>query len=96
MPAIAYLGAFLVVVRRRFAQETIPSIYWIRAGAVVGLLAIALQEIVEFSLQVPGNAFLFIVLCAIPMHRSRESKRHPARPPGNRVGGRTRIDRAWT
>jgi O-antigen ligase len=78
LPAIACLGAFLVVVRRRFAQETVPTTYWIRAGAVVGLLAIALQEIVEFSLQMPGNGFLFVVLCAMAMHRTREGIRRPA------------------
>jgi hypothetical protein len=85
IPAIACLGAFVVIVRRRFVQETIPSTYWIRAGAVVGLLAIALQEIVDFSLQMPGNAFLFVVLCAIAMHRSTEEKRQPAGPPESRI-----------
>ena len=59
---------FVRAVRRRFAQETSASTYWIRRGAVVGLLAIALQEIVDFSLQMPGNAFLFAVLCAIALH----------------------------
>ena len=29
-----------------------------------------MQEIVEFSLQMPGNAFLFVVLCAIALHRT--------------------------
>jgi hypothetical protein len=28
------------------------------------------QETVEFSLQMPGNAFLFVVLCAIALHRA--------------------------
>jgi hypothetical protein len=57
-------------VRRRFGQETRASTYWIRRGAAVGLVAVALQELVEFSLQMPGNAFLFAVLCAIALHRS--------------------------
>ena len=29
----------------------------------------ALQEAVDFSLQMPGNAVLFVVLCAIVIHR---------------------------
>ena len=38
--------------------------YWIRAGAVVGLMTIALQDVVEFSLQIPANAFLFCHACS--------------------------------
>jgi hypothetical protein len=34
----------------------------------------ALQETVEFSLQMPGNAFLFVVLCAIALHRTPERR----------------------
>ena len=70
VPAAIAIVVFVRVVRRRFAQETSASTYWIRRGTVVGLLAIALQEIVEFSLQMPGNAFLFAVLCAIALHRA--------------------------
>ena len=39
--------------------------YWIRAGAGIGLVAMALQETVEFSLQMPANALLFCTLAAI-------------------------------
>lgn len=41
--------------------------YWIRAGAAVGLLAIAVQEVVEFSLQIPANALLCCTLAAIAL-----------------------------
>ena len=37
-------------------------------GATTGIVAIALQAIVEFSLQMPGNAAFFVVLLAIAMH----------------------------
>jgi putative inorganic carbon (HCO3(-)) transporter len=70
IPAALCVVVFVRAVRRRFAQETSASTYWIRVGAVIGLVAIALQEIVEFSLQMPGNAFLFAVLCAIALHRT--------------------------
>jgi len=43
--------------------------YWLRVGATTGLLAIGLQETVEFSLQMPGNAALFAVLAGIALHR---------------------------
>jgi hypothetical protein len=39
-------------------------------GAVTGIASIALQETVEFSLQMPGNAALFAVLCGIALHRA--------------------------
>jgi hypothetical protein len=41
--------------------------YWIRAGAAVGLLAIATQETLEFSLQIPVNALLFCTLAALAL-----------------------------
>jgi hypothetical protein len=37
---------------------------------VVGLVAVALQSLVEFSLQMPGNAVLFTVLAAVALHQS--------------------------
>jgi hypothetical protein len=49
--------------------------YWIRLGAVTGLVAIAFQEIVAFSLQMPGNAALFTVLCAIAARRASVKRR---------------------
>ena len=55
----------------RFADRSdTPVVYWVRAGAASGLLAIAAQEAGDFSLQMPGNAALFCVLAAIALHRS--------------------------
>jgi O-antigen ligase len=39
--------------------------YWIRAGASIGIAAVAIQEVVEFSLQIPVNALLFATLAAV-------------------------------
>ena len=41
--------------------------YWIRAGAAIGTAAIAVQETVEFSLQIPVNALLFATLAAVAL-----------------------------
>jgi O-antigen ligase len=70
IPAALTACAFIVAVRRRFVEETSVRTYWLRVGAVTGLTAIALQETVEFSLQMPGNAALFAVVCAIALHRT--------------------------
>jgi O-antigen ligase len=76
VPAILCIAAFAILVWKRFGAETSSSGYWLRVGAVTGLAAVALQEIVDFSLQMPGNAALFAVLCGIALHRSpaRSSK----------------------
>jgi O-antigen ligase len=73
-PAAAALIAFVLAVWRRFSTAE-GRFYWIRLGAVCGLIAIGLQSLVEFSLQLPGNAVLFATLCAVALHRS------PARSP---------------
>jgi O-antigen ligase len=72
IPALLCVALFATAVRKRFKEETGTSGYWVRVGAVTGLAAIALQETVEFSLQMPGNAVLFAVLCGIALHRSPE------------------------
>ncbi len=71
--AVAALIAVLLLareIRRRFKEAADDeTTYWIRVGAATGLVAIALQEAVEFSLQMPGIAVLFAVLCAIATWR---------------------------
>jgi O-antigen ligase len=56
--------------RLRSGQDDVLT-YWVRRGAVAGLAGAAAQSLVEFSLQMPGNAVLFAVLAAIALHRPR-------------------------
>jgi hypothetical protein len=71
LPAALALLVFVRDVRRRLHEDRRSSTaWWLRRGAVMGLVAIALQETVEFSLQMPGNAALFAVVCAIALHRA--------------------------
>jgi O-antigen ligase len=72
------LGAGLVLfardVRRRLREDRVSSTaWWLRRGAVTALVGIALQEGVDFSLQLPGNAVLFAMVCAIATHRASAS-----------------------
>ena len=53
--------------------------YWIRAGAAVGLLGIAVQEIFEFTLQIPAAAFLFCTLAAIALSSASTEPRARSR-----------------
>jgi O-antigen ligase len=74
-PTIWLIVVFSREVRRRFRLDGADGgSDWIRVGAVTGLIAMALQELVEFSLQMPGNAVLFVVLCAIAAHRPSEPR----------------------
>jgi O-antigen ligase len=68
VPLVAAVVMFATTVRRQFFSSA-DWTYWIRLGAVTGILAVAVQSIVEFSLQMPGNATFFAVLCAFAIHR---------------------------
>lgn len=84
MPAAWALIVLVRSIRRRFAERADDTeTYWIRIGAATGLIAMGLQEIVDFSLQIPGNGLLFVVLCAIAVHRAphRRNGRHSGAGP---------------
>jgi O-antigen ligase len=75
LPILFTLAMFVAEVRRRFHEAPKEgTTYWLRVGAVVGLISIALQSLVEFSLQMPGNAVLFAVLAALALHQSPRLK----------------------
>lgn len=70
IPALVALVLIAQGIWRRFrAREDETARFWLRAGAVAGLTAIAAQSLVEFSLQKPGNTVLFVVLLAVALHR---------------------------
>jgi len=77
---LAAAAAFVVLqmvraIRAGFAQPQTASLYWARTGATLGLIAIAIQELTDFSLQMPGNAVLLALLAAIAMHRPPRHER---------------------
>jgi O-antigen ligase len=75
IPILVILGVFIRDVRRRFKEAPKQGMtYWLRVGAVIGLIAVAAQSVVEFSLQMPGNAALFAVLAALALHQSPNLK----------------------
>jgi len=75
VPAFLSAVVFVLAVRRRLADETSVTAYWLRVGAITGIAAIGLQETVEFSLQMPGNAVLFAALCGIALHKAPPRRR---------------------
>ncbi len=87
-PALVLVGLFVREVLRRFRERRDDRTgYWIRLGAVTGLVAIAFQEIVEFSLQMPGNAALFTVLCAVAVRKASVKRARGGGPKLPRVEG---------
>lgn len=74
---VVFLAAAIAwAIARRFrSNDDDEEGYWLRAGATVGLIAIGLQSTVEFSLQMPGNAAVFVLLLAIALHRRADSSR---------------------
>ena len=72
VPTVLAIVALVRLMRRRWRQgDDDPTASWLRAGAFVSLAAIALQSLVDFSLQIPANAILFVVVAAIAVHRPR-------------------------
>jgi O-antigen ligase len=79
VPAAVTMLLIVVMIGRRLAAARDEEGYWIRAGAAAGLVAIAIQETVEFSLRIPANALLCATLAAIaltPAHRRAIPLKH--------------------
>jgi O-antigen ligase len=51
-----------LAVRRRIGDTSDAQLNWLQTGAALGLMGIALQETVDFSLQKPANAMLFTIV----------------------------------
>ena len=90
LPALVCVVVFARDVRRAMREQRGSMTWWLRAGAVTSLMAIACQESVEFSLQMPGNAALFAIVCAIALHRPP-----PAGRGADDVPPRPRLVSAW-
>jgi O-antigen ligase len=70
--AIAIVAGAIAIARRLRADRT--RLYWIRAGAASGLLALAAQNTWEMTLRVPANAALFAVLAALTLREGNPAR----------------------
>jgi O-antigen ligase len=69
IPALILGMCVFVAIRQRFRErQDDAKLYWLRVGAVVGVIGIAAQSMVDFTLQMPGAAALCVTLLAIAMH----------------------------
>ena len=69
--AIALVAGVRLVAKR--LREDHTAIFWLRAGAAAGMVALATQNMVEMTLRVPANAVLFAILAAMAMHEGAPS-----------------------
>jgi hypothetical protein len=77
--ALALIGVVANITRRRFQDDADVETNWIRFGAVAGIAGIASQSALEFPLQMPGVAAIFVVLLAICVHRPSPMTTHASR-----------------
>lgn len=72
VPAIVLAITIIATIYRRFREGADDTrTYWLRVGAVVGICAIAVQSLTDFTLQMPGAAAMFATLLAIAIHHPR-------------------------
>jgi len=78
VPALCAIAASAWLIRRQLGADR-TAVFWIRAGAAAGMLAVAVQSVWDTGLRMPANAALFALLAAIALHDGRDDvRRSPA------------------
>ena len=89
IPFLILAITLVLETRRRFrAALDDTRTYWLRVGAVTGMIAIAVQSMVEFTLQMPGGAAMFTTLLAIAIHHPPTFVKATAGKPPRTTRGR--------
>ena len=70
---IAAIAAVVLMARHVGADRT--AMFWVRAGAISGLIAVAVQSVWDTGLRMPANGILFAVIAAIALHEPRPASR---------------------
>jgi O-antigen ligase len=72
VPAAMALCAGVAMIATYLRRDRTP-IFWVRAGAMSGMIAVAVQGIWDTGLRTPANGVLFAVIAAIALHEPRQS-----------------------
>jgi O-antigen ligase len=67
IPVAVALIAGAYEIGRRLRGDNTP-IFWLRAGAASGMLAVAVQSVWDTGLRMPANAVLFALIAAVAVH----------------------------
>jgi O-antigen ligase len=73
VPAALALAA-AVVMLARYLRTDRSAIFWVRAGAIAGIAAAAVQSVWDTALRTPANGVLFAVVAAIALHDPRRGR----------------------
>jgi O-antigen ligase len=73
VPAGLALLAGAVSMLKAVSADKSPM-FWVRAGATAGVLAIAVQSMWDTGLRTPANGVLFAVIAAIALHEPRQRR----------------------
>jgi O-antigen ligase len=73
VPAALALAAAIVMLARHLRTDRSP-IFWVRAGAIAGITAAAVQSVWDTVLRTPANGVLFAVVAAIALHDPRKGR----------------------
>ena len=73
VPAALALAAAIVMLARHVRTDR-SAIFWVRAGAVAGIAAAAVQSVWDTALRTPANGVLFAVVAAIALHDPRKGR----------------------
>jgi O-antigen ligase len=79
IPALLALTVLAALALRFVGRREDLLVRWIRAGAIAGLVGMAAQSTLEFSLQLAGVTALCVILLALATHRSEERPSHARR-----------------
>jgi O-antigen ligase len=79
--AIAAVSGAIVIASRLRLDRT--PMFWIRAGAIAGLVAVAVQSVWDTGLRTPANGALFAIIAAIAIHEPRERGSRSGRRQGD-------------
>jgi putative inorganic carbon (hco3(-)) transporter len=75
VPAALALVVGCATIAERLRADHTP-VFWIRVGAVSGLIAVAVQSIFDTSLRTPADGVLFAVIAAMALHQRRQPSHH--------------------
>jgi O-antigen ligase len=73
VPAALALAAAIVTLARHLRTDR-SAIFWVRAGAIAGIAAAAVQSVWDTALRTPANGVLFAVVAAIALHDPRKGR----------------------
>jgi O-antigen ligase len=68
LPALGAGAMLVILVIQRLKRDTTAA-FWVRAGAVAGLVAVAVQSVWEIGLVMPASSVLFAICAALAVHQ---------------------------